>query len=425
MTANTPNPREGAAFGTFKKDDGSEGYVLFGGRNSSQYFRDTWELSLDPFGWQKVSETQSEVGNIVGGFIQQYKTPDKDRIFLLGGVDEEGYSDHPTWERDRARDKWVKRSHEDKIENFDSTPDTVDWLGLAKIEDNDPTINYALSFPLMLAWDAGNQHPLRYYHANTNKWRWASRADNSKIIQAYGSYVWLEWPEGNLPCRMYILGGYDKNGNPLKLFQTVDLDFKSDQPPPFPPSAELVYYSNHTVLADDEDSLFVIDADTPLFEGDPLVADGIASIRLANNSESRINTPIGEITSSSCIPTFPLQSGVWDDELGWLDRNQLDTHVILPFSTFAQVRLIELYIVKATGEIKVRVPLEDFGPHPELPQNRRNFSVTGVGVDSQNRCEGIALFGGSMNNVVQNDLWVIKPQDVGTQNQRFIWDRLN
>lgn len=425
MAPNTPEPREGASLGFVKKDDSSEVFLLFGGKNEDIYHRDTWELTLSPFTWTKISEDQNNVPNVVGSFLQQVKSDFKNRVLLVGGIDEQNESDNPTWERDLITDIWVKRTSEDKIESFDNTPDTVDWIGLSKIENSDLNTPYSLTFATMLGFDAGSQNQLLYYHPNTNKWRYASRSDGNQLINAYGSFVWVEWADNDLPCRMYILGGYDKQGNPLKLFQSIDLSFIDDKNLPNPTTIELMFYSNHTVIADEDSSLFTIDSSTPLFEGDPLVADGIANIRLANNPASRINTPNSEVTSSSCQTIFPLQVGVWDDELGWIEREDLDTHVILPFSTFAQVRLIELYIIKATGEIKVRVPLEDFGPHPELPQSRNNFSTVGISPDSKNRVEGILVFGGSMNQVTQNDLWTVTVENIGTSNQRFVWNRLS
>jgi hypothetical protein len=424
MVANIPEPREGASFGSIKDPSTSqETYILFGGRNSNNYFTDTWELSLSPFAWTKLSDDQTEVTNVVGGFIQQAK--DSNQILLVGGSDINGDSDNPTWQRNEGQETWIRRSAEDKIEAFDSTPDVVDWLGLVSIKDNDPTVTYNTSLPLALSWESGTFCPLRYYHANTNKWRFASGLDSSKITSAFGSYVWLEWPTTDTPCKMYILGGYDKNGLPLKLFQTVELTFVSGQPPPFPPNAEIVSFQNQTVIADSTDALFTVDSSTPIFQGNPLVADGIANIRVGNNANSRLNTPNNVATSSTSNTAFSLSCGVFDDELGYLTRDELDTHTIFLFSSFAQIRLIELYVIKSSGTVKVKVPLEDFGPHPELPSNRMDFSITPIGIDSNNRCQGLLLFGGSMDGIQQNDLWTITVDNIGTSAQRFIWTRKN
>jgi len=418
-----PEPREGAAFNLIKKGN-SDVYILYGGRDNNGHFHDTWELSLSPLGWTKITANESNVKNTFNGFIQQVKPHTKERTLLVGGVNENNESDLPTRQRDFTSDTWNSITAEDKLETFDNTPDTVDWVGLVKIRD---TKNLApdITCAMMASWDSGSGVPFKYHHPNSWKWRTVYKRDKSKIIQAYGSYIWVEWPDSSKPCRLYMLGGFDKNGNTLKKFQRVDLRADSNQPVPFPVNNELFYFTNHTILANENSSLFTVDPSTPLFQGDPLVADGIGSIRTGCDPESRLNVPNSEVTASTCTGVFPLNTGVWDDSLGWLDRNQLETHVVLPFSSVAETRLIELYIIADTGEIKVRVPLEDFGPHPEIPQNRVNFSLAPLPVDSNNETTGFVLFGGSVDGEIQNDLWQVDTINVGTSDQRFVWTRLN
>lgn len=419
----TPSPREGAAFNLIKKNN-EDTFILFGGKDSNENFHETWELTLDPsIAWAKVSD-ELEIKNSFNGFIQQVITPGRERTLLVGGLDENNDSDHPTKLRDYTENKWIKITKEDKIESFDSTPDTVDWVGEVKVEDTKGLAS-DINAGLMISWQSGSANPLKYHHPNTYKWRPVYNKDRSKIIHAFGSYVWVEYATATTPTRLYVLGGYDKDGNTLKKFQRIDLRFDSNQPPPFPPNPELFYYTNHTILADENDPFFILDPDTPLFEGNPLIVDGIATLRTGNNASLRINTPNTEITTSTSTPLYPLNTGVWDDALGWVPRSDLETHVVIPFSTFAEVRLIEIYILKSTGEIKARIPLEDFDPHPELPQTRRNFSFAPLSLDNMKQTNGFLIFGGSIDDELQNDLWKIDLIDIGTNNQRFIWSRLN
>ena len=419
----TPEPREGAAFNLVKKGS-NDVYILHGGRYNSGSFHDTWELTLSPYSWTKVSTNESSVENSFNGLIQQVKPYTTERTLLVGGLNETNESDLPTYQRDYDSNTWKKITAEDRIESFDNTPDTVDWVGLVKVRD---TKNIApdLTCAMMASWDSGSGVPFKYHHPNSYKWRSVYKKDKSKITQAYGSYMWVQWPDSSKPCRLYMLGGFDKNGNALKKFQRVDLRFDSNQPPPFPVNFELFYFTNQTVLADEISSLFSIDPNTPLFQGDPLVADGIGTIRTGCDPSSRLNVPNNTATASTCTGVFPLNTGVWDDSLGWLDRNQLETHVILPFSSIAEIRLIELYIIADTGEIKVRIPLEDFGPHPEIPQTRTNFGLAPLTVDSNNESSGFILFGGAIEGELQNDLWQVDTINPGTSNQRFLWTRLN
>lgn len=421
----TPEPREGSVLGTYINDDLSETYVLFGGKSQEQVFQDTWEITfpvnLDTPVWLQTNSDQSNIPNIFNAQMQTLKINDDNRLFLTGGLDESQEGDLPTFQRNFNTQNWDKKTNEDRSGIPDQTPDVIDYVGLAKIKDT-KLQGPDTSILVGLAWQNGIGQPVIYYNQTSNQWRTAVRQGNILPITCYGSYIWTELPDADNGCRMYILGGYDKDGNPQKLFQRINLRYTSNQTRPL--NAELLQYSDVTKLADENSPLFTLDMSTPLFEGDPLVADGIANIRIANQANLRINTPVNDFTKNSCTPLFPLKDGTFDDNLGWLDRDQLETHVLIPFSSFAEIRLIELYIIKATGEIKVRVPLEDFDPHPVLPQVRNNPSFTGYGIDELNRVDGLLMFGGSYQDNLYNDLWRIQPINQGTSNYRFVWNRL-